>query len=82
MRTLLDQQQLQDPGIVADFILKQIHQHASEANTFTKVFSLTDDEQELLYRVDQRTYTGEPTSVQDLHELRILYWQVVGFLRG
>jgi len=78
---LLDQQQLQDPGTVAHFILTNIYRHNAEASTFSRTFRLTDDEKEMLYRIDERSYTGEPTSVQDLHELRILYWQVAGFLR-
>lgn len=72
---LLNQQQLQDPFMVVDFIVNSID------DAYGMYFVLTGDERELIDRIRSRTYTGQNTSAQDLHELRILYWQVVGFLR-
>jgi len=45
-------------------------------------FPLDEDEKFLLQRVKETRYTQEPNHVERLYGLRILYWQVVGFLRG
>lgn len=45
-------------------------------------FPLDEDERELLERVKETLYTGEPNNVERLYSLRILYWQVVGWCRG
>jgi len=47
----------------------------------TVPFPYDDEEKELLATIVGKTYTGEPTAVADLYALRILYWQVVGWLR-
>lgn len=73
---LLDTFQVQDPQNIVDFILNVVV--GDEEN---ELFRLTEGEESLLASIHKRRFTGEPTSAQDLHELRILYWQVVGFMR-
>jgi len=45
-------------------------------------FPLDEDEKDTLREVKETRYTQEPNHVERLYSLRILYWQVVGFLRG
>jgi len=73
---LLDQFQVQDPQNVVDFILEVVVGDEED-----DLLHLTDDEEILLKTIHQRRFTGEPTSARDLHELRVLYWQAVGFIR-
>lgn len=58
-----------DPKCVADWIEQS-------------GFPLDQEEKTLLILIKAHHYSGEPTWVHDLYELRILYWQVYGFLRG
>lgn len=45
-------------------------------------FILSVDEVRLIAKIQAKTYTGEPSCVEDLHDLRILFWQVVGSVRA
>jgi hypothetical protein len=65
-----DELNLQNPGDVADWIRDNL---AS--------FPLTIEEKDILDRVARRIYWGDKTAVKDLHGLRILYWQIVGWNR-
>lgn len=58
-----------DQSLIAEWILRT-------------EFPLDEDEIELLERVKETLYTGEPNNVERLYSLRILYWQVVGWCRG
>jgi hypothetical protein len=44
-------------------------------------FPYTSGEESLVWKIRERSYSGESTCVEELHELRVLYWQVVGFNR-
>lgn len=44
-------------------------------------FPFEADEKDLLRRVNKARYTSEMQSVVTIHEVRILYWQVIGWLR-
>lgn len=65
--------QLQDPEQVAEFIQDARKQFG---------FPLRSEESDLCEKVLRRAVWGEKTAAQDLHELRCLYWQAVGYLRG
>lgn len=45
-------------------------------------FPLDDEEEELLHRLERSRYTSEWQNVETIYALRILYWQVVGWLRA
>lgn len=45
-------------------------------------FPYSEDERDVMRAVKARRYTGEPTSVFELYEIRILYWQVIGSIRA
>jgi hypothetical protein len=69
----LTNHQLQDPETVAEYI-QDACQHFG--------FPLRTEENDLCEKVARRAMWGEKTACQDLHELRCLYWQAVGFMRG
>lgn len=45
-------------------------------------FPLDQEEETLLILINANHYASAPNCVSNLYELRILYWQVYGFLRG
>lgn len=46
-----------------------------------ETFPFSKSELRLLNKIKERSFSGESTCVGELHELRCLYWQVVGYER-
>lgn len=59
---------LTNPFAVVDFIA-------------AKSFPFSPEEERLLAKIKERSYSGESSCVDELHDLRILYWQVIGYER-
>jgi len=70
---------LDDPGEVAEWV--KAHGKKNLGDSVVS-FPFSEDETRLLEKIVRRIYWGAKTAVQDLHDLRILYWQVVGWKRG
>lgn len=45
-------------------------------------FKFSQNERDLIERILDRGFTLEPSCLNDLHSLRILFWQVVGSKRS
>lgn len=50
--------------------------------SFQDDFPFTPAELNLLANILDRGFTLEPTCVRDLHKLRCLYWQIIGWLKA
>ena len=59
-----------EPAVLAEWIVDNA------------TFELTTTELCLLAQTTENVYTGGPTCVEGLYELRILFWQVVGAKRN
>lgn len=61
---------LSNPFEVVDFLMSK-----------DGLFPFTESEKRILNKIKERSWSGESTCVDELHELRCLYWQVVGYER-